>query len=165
MRRSEGLEKREREREGVGGAGEMEVGGGDQSCRSLWEVEKGRLVPKFSRCTCSQPPQLQQHAFDRGPWTVKVLKARYCRCVHQKQFKSIIMTSSSLPAAPANTSDIYASVDNYPWDDDREFQAGLSAILGSNSSPEQTIELELRARCFYYSRQALTTSTTVISTS
>ncbi|KAF2811722.1 uncharacterized protein BDZ99DRAFT_279854 [Mytilinidion resinicola] len=63
------------------------------------------------------------------------------------------MSSSAVLKTPGNTSDVYASVDSYPWDDDQEFQAGLSAILGSNSSPEQSIELELRARCFYYSRK------------
>ncbi|KAF2491302.1 hypothetical protein BU16DRAFT_542441 [Lophium mytilinum] len=63
------------------------------------------------------------------------------------------MSSSAVLSTPGNTSDVYASVDSYPWDDDQEFQAGLSAILGSNSSPEQAIELELRARCFYYSRK------------
>lgn len=32
-------------------------------------------------------------------------------------------------------------------------QGGLSAILGSSSSPSQAQELTLRARCFYYSRK------------
>ncbi|KAF1938851.1 hypothetical protein EJ02DRAFT_505172 [Clathrospora elynae] len=49
--------------------------------------------------------------------------------------------------------DIYAALESYNWDDDIEFQAGLSAILGSNSSPEQAAELALRARCFYYARK------------
>ncbi|KAF2006240.1 hypothetical protein P154DRAFT_481976 [Amniculicola lignicola CBS 123094] len=47
----------------------------------------------------------------------------------------------------------FQALETYPWDDDVEFQAGLSAILGSNSSPEQATELTLRARCFYYSRK------------
>jgi hypothetical protein len=47
---------------------------------------------------------------------------------------------------------MYEALENYNWDDDVEFQAGLSAILGSNSSPEQAAELALRARCFYYAR-------------
>ncbi|KAF2640513.1 hypothetical protein P280DRAFT_490010 [Massarina eburnea CBS 473.64] len=46
-----------------------------------------------------------------------------------------------------------AALEAYNWDDDVEFQAGLSAILGSTSSPEQTSELTLRARCFYYARK------------
>ncbi|KAJ4313294.1 hypothetical protein N0V94_007020 [Neodidymelliopsis sp. IMI 364377] len=50
-------------------------------------------------------------------------------------------------------SDMYEALENYNWDDDVEFQAGLSAILGSNSSPEQAAELALRARCFYYARK------------
>lgn len=48
--------------------------------------------------------------------------------------------------------DIYEALDHYNWDDDIEFQAGLQAIIGSNSTPEQTTELALRARCFYYAR-------------
>ncbi|CAI9631114.1 unnamed protein product [Alternaria burnsii] len=49
--------------------------------------------------------------------------------------------------------DIYEALDRYNWDDDIEFQAGLQAIIGSNSTPEQTTELALRARCFYYARK------------
>ena len=52
----------------------------------------------------------------------------------------------------AATDDVYESLDGYNWDDDAEFQSGLSAILGNNSSPEQASELTLRARCFYYAR-------------
>ncbi|ORY15422.1 hypothetical protein BCR34DRAFT_477808 [Clohesyomyces aquaticus] len=59
----------------------------------------------------------------------------------------------SAPAAVSSASDIFASLEHYNWDDDFEFQSGLSAILGSNSSPEQATELTLRARCFYYSRK------------
>lgn len=50
--------------------------------------------------------------------------------------------------------DVYEALERYNWDDDVEFQAGLSAILGSNSTPEQASELALRARCFYYARCA-----------
>ncbi|KAF2633184.1 hypothetical protein BU25DRAFT_435766 [Macroventuria anomochaeta] len=53
--------------------------------------------------------------------------------------------------------DVYEALERYNWDDDVEFQAGLSAILGSNSSPEQAAELALRARCFYYARKFNTT--------
>ena len=48
--------------------------------------------------------------------------------------------------------DVYEALESYNWDDDVEFQAGLQAIIGSNSTPEQTTELALRARCFYYAR-------------
>jgi len=47
---------------------------------------------------------------------------------------------------------VYADLECYGWDNDAEFQSGLSAILGSNSTPEQAAELALRARCFYYAR-------------
>ncbi|OAL44788.1 hypothetical protein IQ07DRAFT_521441 [Pyrenochaeta sp. DS3sAY3a] len=49
--------------------------------------------------------------------------------------------------------DVYEALERYSWDDDVEFQSGLSAILGSNSTPEQAAELALRARCFYYARK------------
>jgi hypothetical protein len=62
----------------------------------------------------------------------------------------------STAVAEAGASDgangVYEALERYNWDDDVEFQAGLSAILGSNSSPEQAAELALRARCFYYAR-------------
>jgi hypothetical protein len=67
-------------------------------------------------------------------------------------------TCSALPAAmsvaggPDGLNDVYEALDSYNWDDDVEFQSGLSAILGSNSTPEQAAELTLRARCFYYAR-------------
>lgn len=51
--------------------------------------------------------------------------------------------------------DVYAALETYNWDDDAEFQSGLNAILGSNTSPEQAAELALRARCFYYARCVL----------
>ncbi|RKF58947.1 hypothetical protein OnM2_064028 [Erysiphe neolycopersici] len=52
-----------------------------------------------------------------------------------------------------NQSDIYRQLDDYPWDQDREFQGGLSAILGPHPIPSQIYELTLRARCFYFSRK------------
>jgi hypothetical protein len=54
--------------------------------------------------------------------------------------------------------DIYEALERYDWDDDVEFQAGLQAILGSNSTPEQATELALRARCFYYARYGYDTA-------
>ncbi|KAL5386597.1 hypothetical protein DPSP01_003965 [Paraphaeosphaeria sporulosa] len=56
-------------------------------------------------------------------------------------------------AAADGLNDVYESLEQYNWDDDAEFQSGLSAILGSNASPEQASELTLRARCFYYARK------------
>lgn len=58
---------------------------------------------------------------------------------------SVAAASDGLPA-------VYEALEQYHWDDDVEFQSGLSAILGSDSSPEQASELTLRARCFYYAR-------------
>lgn len=60
--------------------------------------------------------------------------------------------SMSVAASPDGLDDVYAALERYGWDDDVEFQAGLSAILGTNSTPEQAAELALRARCFYYAR-------------
>jgi len=48
---------------------------------------------------------------------------------------------------------IYEQLDNYPWDSDKEFQGGLTAILGPNPSPSQLQDLTLRAQCFYLSRK------------
>ncbi|KAF2471442.1 uncharacterized protein BDR25DRAFT_261000 [Lindgomyces ingoldianus] len=57
------------------------------------------------------------------------------------------------PGAIETSTNVYEALENYNWDDDVEFQSGLSAILGSNSTPEQATELTLRARCFYYARK------------
>ncbi|QDS76901.1 hypothetical protein FKW77_004071 [Venturia effusa] len=48
---------------------------------------------------------------------------------------------------------LYEELDSYSWDDDAEFQGGLTAILGIDPPPEQALELTLRARCFYYQRK------------
>ena len=61
----------------------------------------------------------------------------------------------SVTVAADGLNDVYEALEKYHWDDDVEFQSGLSAILGSNSTPEQAAELALRARCFYYARCAL----------
>jgi hypothetical protein len=58
----------------------------------------------------------------------------------------------AMSVAADGLNDIYEALERYNWDDDIEFQAGLQAILGSNSTPEQAAELALRARCFYYAR-------------
>ena len=58
----------------------------------------------------------------------------------------------AMSVATDGLNDVYDALERYNWDDDVEFQSGLSAILGSNSSPEQAAELALRARCFYYAR-------------
>ena len=47
---------------------------------------------------------------------------------------------------------LFSAIDTYPWDADPEFQAGLQAIVGSNTDPRQVERLTLRARCFYYAR-------------
>ena len=63
------------------------------------------------------------------------------------------MSAAGVEASASDgLNDVYEALEKYNWDDDVEFQTGLSAILGSNSSPEQAAELALRARCFYYAR-------------
>lgn len=62
----------------------------------------------------------------------------------------------TMSVAEDGLSDLYEDLERYNWDDDIEFQAGLQAIIGSNSTPEQTTELALRARCFYYARYGTT---------
>lgn len=52
---------------------------------------------------------------------------------------------------------LYEALEAYPWASDKEFEAGLAAILGPHpqtSAPEQIEDLTLRARCFYYDRCA-----------
>jgi hypothetical protein len=61
----------------------------------------------------------------------------------------------SFAGAIGSADDVYETLETYDWDNDVEFQAGLSAILGTNSTPEQAAELTLRARCFYYSRYVI----------
>ncbi|KAE9963946.1 hypothetical protein BLS_003102 [Venturia inaequalis] len=56
-------------------------------------------------------------------------------------------------AEPALDRSVYEELDQYPWDEDTEFQGGLTAILGNDPPPEQASELTLRARCFYYQRK------------
>ncbi|KXL49570.1 hypothetical protein M433DRAFT_158626 [Acidomyces richmondensis BFW] len=51
---------------------------------------------------------------------------------------------------------LFHQLDNYPWDQDHEFQGGLRAILGSVQNPEQVQHLTLRAKCYYYARKANT---------
>ncbi|TVY22661.1 hypothetical protein LHYA1_G008363 [Lachnellula hyalina] len=52
--------------------------------------------------------------------------------------------------------EIFRQLETYPWDKDKEFQGGLSAILGPNPSPSQLEDLTLRAQCFYLSRKRST---------
>lgn len=47
---------------------------------------------------------------------------------------------------------LFEQLERYPWESDEEFKSGLNAILGSNVSPEESEELTLRARTFYYAR-------------
>jgi hypothetical protein len=65
------------------------------------------------------------------------------------------LLAMSVTGAADGLDDVYRALEAYDWDNDVEFQSGLSAILGSNSSPEQATELTLRARCFYYARSVV----------
>lgn len=49
---------------------------------------------------------------------------------------------------------LYHRLDEYPWDQDQEFQGGLRAILGSVQDPAQVEHLTLRAKCYYFARKA-----------
>ncbi len=59
------------------------------------------------------------------------------------------------------TDSVYARLASYPFDDDREFQAGLAAILGGAGTPTpaaagagvpQRSDLVVQAQCFYFAR-------------
>lgn len=49
---------------------------------------------------------------------------------------------------------LFHQLDEYPWDDDQEFQGGLKAILGSVQDQAQLEHLTLRAKCYYYARKS-----------
>lgn len=49
---------------------------------------------------------------------------------------------------------LYHQLDEYPWNEDEDFQGGLRAILGSVQDPAQVDHLTLRAKCYYYARKS-----------
>jgi hypothetical protein len=53
-----------------------------------------------------------------------------------------------------DSSYLFHQLDNYPWDDDQEFQGGLKSITGSAQDQAQLEHLTLRAKCFYYARKS-----------
>jgi hypothetical protein len=53
-----------------------------------------------------------------------------------------------------DSSYLFHQLDNYPWNDDQEFQNGLKAILGSTQDQTQLEHLTLRAKCYYYARKS-----------
>ncbi|KAF2397085.1 hypothetical protein EJ06DRAFT_533276 [Trichodelitschia bisporula] len=63
------------------------------------------------------------------------------------------MASAAVTSVCPTAEDVFAQVEQYPWDVDEEFHGGLSAILGPDPTPDQASALTLRARCFYYSRK------------
>ncbi|KAM3078063.1 hypothetical protein ACMFMF_004476 [Clarireedia jacksonii] len=67
------------------------------------------------------------------------------------------MATESVQAAADGNISIFKELESYPWESDAEFQGGLTAILGSNSTPDRVRELTLRAQCFYISRKKNTT--------
>ncbi|KAL7268920.1 hypothetical protein RUND412_008434 [Rhizina undulata] len=48
----------------------------------------------------------------------------------------------------------FEALQAYDWTEDREFQAGLQAILSSAPTPSQAAELTLRAKCFFFSKKS-----------
>ena len=68
---------------------------------------------------------------------------------------SLMATTDTASTVVGPDTTLFLEIESYPWDTDDEFQSGLRAILGPNPAPEQAEQLTLRARCFYYARQAL----------
>ncbi|PMD56317.1 uncharacterized protein K444DRAFT_536142 [Hyaloscypha bicolor E] len=62
----------------------------------------------------------------------------------------------STETSTSDNTEIYRQLEVYPWDTDKEFQIGLTAILGPNPSPSQIHDLTLRAQCYYLSRKKST---------
>jgi hypothetical protein len=63
-----------------------------------------------------------------------------------------------LPAPPTVNEVIFHNLSTYPFEQDAEFQSGLSSILGhpatraSAEEAEQNADLVLKAQCFYFAR-------------
>ncbi|RDL38217.1 uncharacterized protein BP5553_02557 [Venustampulla echinocandica] len=57
------------------------------------------------------------------------------------------------PSSIPDDTEIFRQLEHYPWSKDKEFQGGLSAILGPSPSPSQVEDLTIRAQCFYLSRK------------
>lgn len=65
------------------------------------------------------------------------------------------MASSADPTSHAGPSiSTFEQLEQYRWDEDAEFQSGLSSILASAQTDEQNAETVRRAKCFYFSRLA-----------
>lgn len=62
--------------------------------------------------------------------------------------------AADISDAYLNNTHLYHQLDEYPWDQDEEFQGGLRAILGSVQDPAQVDHLTLRAKCYYYARKS-----------
>ncbi|KAK6503012.1 hypothetical protein TWF481_008048 [Arthrobotrys musiformis] len=48
---------------------------------------------------------------------------------------------------------LFLSLENYCWEDDPEFQSGLTQILSTTTDPLQVRHLTRQAKCFFYSRK------------
>ncbi|EGX43480.1 hypothetical protein AOL_s00215g216 [Orbilia oligospora ATCC 24927] len=48
---------------------------------------------------------------------------------------------------------LFLSLENYCWEDDPEFQSGLTQILSTTTDPVQVRHLTRQAKCFFYSRK------------
>ncbi|RDW88098.1 hypothetical protein BP6252_00130 [Coleophoma cylindrospora] len=65
------------------------------------------------------------------------------------------MSTENETETTTDQTEVFRQLEDYPWDRDKEFQGGLSAILGDTTSAPQIHELTLRAQCFYFSRKKL----------
>ncbi|KAJ6262191.1 hypothetical protein Dda_2996 [Drechslerella dactyloides] len=68
------------------------------------------------------------------------------------------MASSSPPAAPepafsAEDDRLFLALEDYCWEDDPEFQSGLTQILGATTDPAVVRQLTRQAKCFFYARK------------
>lgn len=133
-------QKMSREQSGVGGErrGRRRKGGRRLEVGLSW-AERERLGGAGRVSEAETWSELQPH--QRGS------------CYPTPLLHAPLLSLLAMSAATADgLNDVYEALEAYNWDNDAEFQSGLSAILGTNSSPEQATELALRARCFYYSR-------------
>ena len=129
-----------------------------RSCERRWSCARKReaavvLLRRKVKTVCTAPPRASHRSVpSRSPFGTTPLNAP------PSLLKIMAATTSDQPASDVN---LYEQIDRYPWESDEDFKAGLEAILGSNPSTEQAVELSLRARCFYYAR--FTTLTKLMS--
>ena len=88
------------------------------------------------------------------PYQYEMSTERAATCSPATHATPSMASIASFEGQTDSDHELFSQIDKYPWDTDEEFQNGLRAILGQQPAAAQAESLALRARCFYYSRQA-----------